>query len=671
MSLAVPAAMLLTALALPIIAFYILKVRLRRVTVSTNLFWKQLFDEKPPRSIWQHFRHLLSLLVQLLLLLILVLAIADPYFSWQLLESRRIVLVLDNSASMRGADIRPSRFEAARKSAHHLVNGLRAHDQVAVVVVSGRPQVLVGMTGHAPTLHRAIDSIQVSDGPTVLDSAVELGRQLIGSHPHGQVIVLTDGCTDSFPAVEAVVGNTSNEKPDQDQTKPAGVRNQQASATPVVWQRFAAEAGNVGITQLQVRRSLMDPLGYEVLISVINASSSAVRCRLELTLQDLPVDVLPLTLQPGELWSRAIEKTSLEGGRLMAALTRIVPEGSSQLESGTSVNHLITDDTAWAILPARKVQDVLIVSPGNLFLNKVFEANPLINVQVQKQLPDQWPSDSIIVLHQIVPEVLPSGSVFVIDPVADCNHWTIGAVLENPIITEQDSSSLLMNHMRLDNVLMPEARQLQFSSPAKTLAGVLSGDAVYAEISRPDGRCLVLSINLERSDLAFRTAFPILVTNALSWFAGESGELREALSSGMLAEVSTEDWPKDSSKKFVLRSPADEVIPLSLSDSQLTIGPLNETGLWTISSADSSLLSRSAADRPSDSEQVLLEYAVNLANARESDLRPRTDLPFAEADAVSVARAGWFNRPIWFFLVAAACVITTVEWFLYQRRLIS
>ncbi|MEM9643981.1 MAG: BatA domain-containing protein, partial [Planctomycetota bacterium] len=89
MSLAVPAALFLAALAIPIIGLYILKVRLRRIPVSTNLFWRQVYDEKPPRSLWQQLRHWLSLLAQLLLLLLIVFALADPYFSWQESQARR------------------------------------------------------------------------------------------------------------------------------------------------------------------------------------------------------------------------------------------------------------------------------------------------------------------------------------------------------------------------------------------------------------------------------------------------------------------------------------------------------------------------------------------------------------------------------------------------------
>ena len=129
MSFATPLAFFLAALAVPILILYILKVRLRRLPVSTNLFWKQIYDEKPPRSIWQYLRHLLSLLAQLLLVVLLVLAVADPHLPWQLLQARRIVAVIDNSASMRTGDVSPSRFEAALDAALATADGLRFRDQ--------------------------------------------------------------------------------------------------------------------------------------------------------------------------------------------------------------------------------------------------------------------------------------------------------------------------------------------------------------------------------------------------------------------------------------------------------------------------------------------------------------------------------------------------------------
>ena len=70
-------------LAIPIALLYVLKIRLRRQSVSTLLFWDQVFDEKKPRSWWEKLRHLLSLLLQLAFVALLVAALVDPLWSWQ------------------------------------------------------------------------------------------------------------------------------------------------------------------------------------------------------------------------------------------------------------------------------------------------------------------------------------------------------------------------------------------------------------------------------------------------------------------------------------------------------------------------------------------------------------------------------------------------------------
>ena len=269
MSLAVPSALLFALIALPIIVFYILKVRLRQVHVSTNMFWKQIFDEKPPRSIWQKFRHLLSLLAQLLLLALMVFALADPILSWQATKARRIVLVVDNSASMKATDISPSRFEAAIDRAVELADGMRFRDEMAIVLAGSRPDVVLGMSGHVPTLKESLRSIEVSDNPTRLDSAIELGKQLIGDYPNGEVVVLTDGCADlaagesggQGDALSANDTETSSVGDPHEETiaDTLPLKEDSTGSNPKIsWQVFATEASNVGITQFQVRRSLVD-----------------------------------------------------------------------------------------------------------------------------------------------------------------------------------------------------------------------------------------------------------------------------------------------------------------------------------------------------------------------------------------------------------------------------
>lgn len=669
MSLAVPAAMLLGALSLPIIGLYILRMRLRRVPVSTNMFWQQVYQQRPPRSLWRRLRHLISLLVQLLLLWLVVMAIADPHFLGQRLAARRIVIVLDASASMQATDLAPSRFEAARRAARRSTAELRLGDEMALVLAGSRPEVLLGMTGHIPTLRRALDAAAVTDGPADLSAAIDAARRLIGDHPRGQVHVFSDGCVQ--PAeLERLLAMCS-----PDAVSLAGETGD--TAPPVEIRIFGSPAGNVGIVRFQVRRNPVDPLGYEILAAVKNASDSPIRCRLEITLDDAPVDILPLRLEPDETWSRALEKTSLDGGRLTATLTRMEVDDAADTgwktedvsadadqhasRSAANVNALAIDDTAWAILPPRIVQPVLIVSPGNLFLQKVFEANPLVQIRTSRELDQTPPPGVILVFHRHVPSVLPPGNLLVIDPVEACDWWELGEPVRDPIVTEQDRDSPLMTHIRLDHVLLPEIRRLRFTQPPRVLAATLDGDPLLAQFEREGGKCLVLNVDLERSDLAFRTAFPILVSNALAWFAGASGELRESSHAGATIRVPRDPLPSPGSDDLWLSSPSGQRFRLAASDSPVTVGPLNEVGVWSIGSR------AEGSEQPAEtSNDPPFELAVNLADGRETDVR--TPLAWDDHQQSRQTAAGWLGRPVWFQLVLAACLLTTCEWFLYQRR---
>jgi hypothetical protein len=141
MSLANPTALLWLLLVIPVVIFYILKIRLKRVPVSTVIFWQQIFDEKKPRSLWQRLRHLVSLLIQLALLALLIAALTEPFLASEAQNSRRVILVIDNSASMNATDVEPSRLAKAKEEAHQLTKGLRARDEMAIVPLAHNPRL--------------------------------------------------------------------------------------------------------------------------------------------------------------------------------------------------------------------------------------------------------------------------------------------------------------------------------------------------------------------------------------------------------------------------------------------------------------------------------------------------------------------------------------------------
>ena len=633
MNLLHPLALAWLGLAIPIVIFYILKIRMRRVPVSTTLFWRQIFEEKQPRSIWQKLRHLLSLLIQVAFLLLLVFALAEPIFKWEIREARKLVLVVDNSASMNASDepSSPGRLAKAKEDALALIDGLRFRDEMAIIAAGTQPTVRCGMTGHQRTLRDELAKIAPTDGPTRVKEAVELARRLLADQGdpkakgRASVIVLTDGgFDDSAKLLEA------------GDVKVVGVGS--------------PKTGNVGITKFQVRRSLVDPIGYQILVEVVNASDEVVETRLEMDLDDSAVDVVPLRLEPGKPYRKVFEKTSADGGRLVGKIDR--PDA------------LPADNRAWAILPRRDIQPVTLVSGGNLFLEKVFEANPLVKLAVSKAAPPSGTA-GITVFHKTVPDRLPPGPVLVIEPTTSTDLWTIGEVQQNPIVTKQDKDSPLMAHVRLDNVLMPEARQLKLNAPkVQVLATSLTNDPLYAAIDRPEGKVLVLTVNLEKGDLPLQTAFPIMVANALGWFAGTKGELRESLSTGVVTDIELPPAAEASEGGLALLAPDGRSKPLPNLGNKVTVGPLDQCGVWSIvrPPADASKPGTKAQEAP----KPLLEVACNLASRSESDLR--SPLPTTAQASLVGGFGGW---PIWVVLCAVALALAGLEWYLYQRRWIS
>src|ERR1041384_3825843 len=111
MSFASPIALLFLGLFIPVILLYLLKQRRRRVEVSALLFWdKILRDEQTVTSLMRP-KKLLSLLLQLAFIALLAFAVARPMLSGKWTGARRMVLLLDTSASMLVNEGGKTRFE--------------------------------------------------------------------------------------------------------------------------------------------------------------------------------------------------------------------------------------------------------------------------------------------------------------------------------------------------------------------------------------------------------------------------------------------------------------------------------------------------------------------------------------------------------------------------------
>lgn len=656
MTFLVPTAFALAVIAIPITVLYILKLRMRQVHVSSDLFWQQIFTARPPRSFWSRFRHPLSWLAQLLILLAIVAAAADPRWNSTQTE-QRLVLILDVSASMQASEPRGQRFELARTRALQIINGLPASAQAAVIAANHRPEILCSMTDHIPDLLRAVTSVEPSAAPGRPDLAVSIASSLLQETNAASILLLSDRCFDttSLPAEPRLTIETVG--------------------TPLP---------NIGIVGFQALRNSDDPLSAELLVAVRNASSLPAEAVLQLRMNETLSYVERLSLAPEETTSKTFPRIGPAGGIWQAELReiRFLQNAADTMTSAPAAtapaDALAIDNTAAAVLPAATTQTVRLISANGYFVQKVLEADPLIDLQVQSAITESPANEpaQITILHELVPARLPAGPVIVLDPRADCDAWALKEIRQNPLPSPAVETHPITRNFRLDDVLIPAATELEFRLPARVLAVAEDGLPLCVLLQRPTGPVLVVPLQLTQSDLAFRTVFPILISNTLRWFANTTHLTASALQAGQQIAVPlpsatfTQRAAAESDiQQVLLRSPAgrSELIPLvrtadGSAELRALTGPLCETGLWSVEPTGT----LAGIGLPSKSAVTI---AVNLASAAESDLRPPGPVSEPASADSRTPRSG--SRPLWFWICCTAAFLLILEWFLYQRRWIT
>src|SRR5579885_3550514 len=177
---------------IPVIIFYLLKVRRHEMQVSSTYLWEQLHRDLVAHEPWQRLKTSLLLLIQIALMLLLVFGLARPFFTVSAQASDNVVILLDASASMQATDVKPNRFEAARNAAKGIVGRLSDDATGTVVRVKDHPEILV-QGGTKGQLMDALNHVAVSTGTTNMKEALQLALSLNKGKTRSQIFVISDG----------------------------------------------------------------------------------------------------------------------------------------------------------------------------------------------------------------------------------------------------------------------------------------------------------------------------------------------------------------------------------------------------------------------------------------------------------------------------------------------
>jgi len=209
-----------SAIGLPIL-FHLIRQRPRAKTQFSSLMF---LDETPPRLTRKsRLNNWLLLLIRMLALIAIVAAFSRPFLRDLMTTAadpsgRRIVLMLDTSASMRRGDL----MTKARDQAREVVADLRRGDSVALVTFDSRPQTIVSFEESAEldlpqlqsTLRAAIAERTPSWAETDLGTALSFAAELATSFNPEQETATDDGNAGDNTTYD----NTTGAAPETDTT---------------------------------------------------------------------------------------------------------------------------------------------------------------------------------------------------------------------------------------------------------------------------------------------------------------------------------------------------------------------------------------------------------------------------------------------------------------------
>jgi hypothetical protein len=404
---------------------------------------------------------------------------------------------------------------------------------------------------------------------------------------------------------------------------------------------------NLAITAMDVRRDYSEGSDYQIFATVHNYSKNRQTVNLELLHEGNLVAVRPLSIAPGEQQSELFANTNFKQG-----LFSVRFDANDDLQS---------DNIAYANLePPRNIR-VLLISNGNLFLEKALNIDP--NVQLFRAAPGAASSSAasgnydVVVVDGEAPPNLPVTNQLVFGAVTALSPVTKTGIAAQPGVADWDRRHPVTRFAPWSDVQLGQSLAVNLKPWGQALVEAERTPLIVAG-ERGGKRVVWCGFLLRETDLPLKIAFPIFITNTLRWLSAPRG-----------ASAAAEGAPRRAGETVPLDAPAgvQEVTVTGPDKSTRRIPVTSPPVLY--SGADQVGVYTAVAG--SGKSQWKQTFAVSLLNKAESDLQPRDALQIGDETnknkTISAETRARANRELWGYLALAALGLLGLEWWVYHR----
>jgi len=715
-----------------IILLYFLRLKRKPLQVPSTFLWRKSIEDLRVNSLFQWLRENVLLLLQLLTVLALLYSVMGFRFHGNAARGKHYILLLDNSASMAATDVLPSRLHWAKEQAQKEIDAASDEDVGMVIVFNSKAATLQAYTTDRAKLREAVNSIEQTQRPTRIEEALSLADSLanplrstedIASRPEGEepgkertyvqprgidteVHLFSDG---RFPDLsESALANLNSRR--LGNTSVLGNLNLHFHSAGVPGRQNVNNIGIVALDTLRLagergRNAEPDSLRLQVLVRVRNYRPEPARIQLRL---DILVDgkLVHPEQKELELPARTLQKNEEDRAEPIsdtpgeATLKFVLPPLDPRADNVVHTylhnvsDRFALDDQAWLVVGRVRKARILVVGQDNSVLDAFFNQEATRNVAALERLPaadlttDAYRQKTrggdydLVIFDRCSPEDekdLPQANGFFIGRPPP--PWQLGTrTLTNPYLMVGKKEHPLLRHLTtLWDVGVSEAFHFNLRDNLRDevkeefgLKASVQGKRTLPPLTRliettgetpllftlPRGAYtdLVMAFPLlgERGELAtnwpLQPSFPLFLRNVV-YVLGNAGDAVRAASVQPGEQLVLR--PEASVRWLTITPPQGPAETLQRgSGPDFTYGHTEAQGVYRVVQGD-------GQER---------RFAVNLLDALESDIEPRSEIQIG-TQRVASGRERRQPREVWKWVLLLALIFLLLEWYLYKRRI--
>ncbi|MEK4509506.1 vWA domain-containing protein [Paenibacillus sp. FSL K6-2524] len=492
-----------------IVLMYLFKRKYLDTVVPSHLLWNQVLRNIEANRPWQKLQNRLLLWLQLLVAALLVFALMLPFVWVHGSTQGHTVIIVDTSASMSARwndatspgkhDKLENRLHGLKEQLIQYADSLERGNEVTLVKLGSEPEVLLSRETNGKSLRKVIESLSVDYGKAAYRETLSLAAALTQDDPKANVILYTDGQWNESSA--DIVFDVPVEVVSLNDRKGTAI--------------------NVGVEQFGVKNEESSTEGLGVAV-VRNYGTSPIEVTLDL-------------YSDGKL--AASKQTVLEGGKRTTVSFDGLPIGDVYKLKLSPEDDYAPDNEVFAFREQGGVPNVLLLSAGNLFLEKALQLSgarvTLMDLDSEhasvgqtdntetRKLPTQSPD--IVIVDGETPAFLKEDEWALL--LRETPLWTLGG--EGERVQPSSGEMKVESHpvIRYLSLTEPPAGEIQKETVPTWAKPILKMDGLpvmYAGMESGVPRLRFL-FSLTEGDLPLRPEFPILVNNAVQWL--QSGRM--------------------------------------------------------------------------------------------------------------------------------------------------